>query len=107
MRSIPAIARAGSRTLFPTPRYTAAYRALHTSAPKTATPLPHPTTPGPPPGAPKPAATTAEDRIARKRQQAELFTQTRNAKTNPAKPGSALKKRFWRDVNVKQTPGRA
>ncbi|KAB2577649.1 Protein atp12 [Lasiodiplodia theobromae] len=104
MRLLFAIARAGPRVFRPSGRYTAASRCLHSSAPKPATPLPHPTAPGPPPGPPKPAASTAEDRIARKRQQAELFQESRNAKANPSKPASTLKKRFWRDVHVKQTP---
>ncbi|EOD51717.1 putative mitochondrial molecular chaperone protein [Neofusicoccum parvum UCRNP2] len=104
MQKLPAIARLRARSLAPPARYAAACRCLHSSAPKPATPLPHPTAPGPPPDPPKPAATTAEDRIARKRKQAELFQQGRSAKTTSSKPGSVLQKRFWRDVHVKQTP---
>ncbi|KAL1642925.1 ATP synthase mitochondrial F1 complex assembly factor 2 [Diplodia intermedia] len=103
MRSLSTIARAAPRALRPSARYTPASRCLHSSAPQHATPLPHPTAPGPPPDPPKPAASTAEDRIARKRERAEQFQQSRNAKADPSKPGSALKKRFWTDVHVKQT----
>ncbi|KAK7525719.1 uncharacterized protein IWZ02DRAFT_374173 [Phyllosticta citriasiana] len=77
-------------------------RYLHSSRPVSANPLPHPTTPGPPPGPPKPAASTAQERVARKLQQAELVKRGQELK---AKPTSALKKRFWSNVHVKQTPG--
>ncbi|KAK7517317.1 hypothetical protein IWZ03DRAFT_311104 [Phyllosticta citriasiana] len=76
-------------------------RYLHSSRPVSANPLPHPTTPGPPPGPPKPAASTAQERVARKLQQAELVKRGQELK---AKPTSALKKRFWSNVHVKQTP---
>lgn len=41
--------------------------------------------------------------MARKRQQAEQLRQGQNAKVNPSKPGSALAKRFWKNVSVKET----
>ncbi|KXL41898.1 MAG: hypothetical protein FE78DRAFT_94277 [Acidomyces sp. 'richmondensis'] len=80
-----------------------AYGQLHTSATRDATPVPHPSVPGPPPQAPQAAVSYPQDRVARKRQQAELLTQRQQARVNPAKPSSALQKRFWRNVSVKDT----
>lgn len=77
--------------------------SLHTSSSKAATPLPHPTVPGPPPQAPQPAVTDPHDRVARKRQQAEALRQSQQVKINPAKPTTALQKRFWKNVSVKET----
>ncbi|KAK5166712.1 ATP synthase mitochondrial F1 complex assembly factor 2 [Saxophila tyrrhenica] len=85
-------------------RATAPYflpRHLHTTTPNEATPVAHPTVPGPPPQAPQAAAAYPQDRVARKRQQAEALRQNRELKTNPSKPGSTLRKRFWKDVHVK------
>lgn len=93
------IARSSARRLRPS---VALSRCLHSSRPVPANPLPHPTTPGPPPGPPKPAASTPQERVARKLQQAELVKKGQELK---AKPSSALKKRFWSNVHVKQTPG--
>ncbi|KAF2768555.1 F1-ATP synthase assembly protein, partial [Teratosphaeria nubilosa] len=76
-------------------------RCLHTTTSRDATPVAHPTVPGPPPQAPQAAVSYAQDRVARKRQQAELLKKGREAKTNPAKPTSALQKRFWKNVSVK------
>ncbi|KAK8153006.1 hypothetical protein IWX90DRAFT_376800 [Phyllosticta citrichinensis] len=81
-------------------RLTPAVRCLHSSRPVAANPLPHPTTPGPPPGPPEPAASTPQERVARKQQQAELVKKGQELR----KPTSALKKRFWSNVHVKQTP---
>ncbi|KAK8190605.1 ATP12 chaperone protein [Phyllosticta capitalensis] len=92
------IARSSARRLRPS---VALSRCLHSSRPVPANPLPHPTTPGPPPGPPKPAASTPQERVARKLQQAELVKKGQELK---AKPSSALKKRFWSNVHVKQTP---
>ena len=77
-------------------------RHLHTTSEKEATPVVHPTIVGPPPQPPQNAATSPVDRLARKRQQAEAFRQSQQAKTNPAKPTSALQKRFWQNVHVKE-----
>ncbi|KAF2138138.1 uncharacterized protein K452DRAFT_301498 [Aplosporella prunicola CBS 121167] len=88
----------------PASSFSAIRRCLHTSSSWSAKPIPHPAAPGPPPGPPKPAATTPEERIARKQRQAELLKKGQSIKPNPAKPASALQKRFWKDVHVKQTP---
>ncbi|KAJ9638274.1 ATP synthase mitochondrial F1 complex assembly factor 2 [Coniosporium tulheliwenetii] len=87
-----------------TKRSWASIQRLHTSSPKPATPLPHPTAPGPPPEPPIPAASQAENRIARKLKNAELLRRGQSLRADPAKPGTALKKRFWKDVTVKETP---
>lgn len=77
-------------------------RHLHTSSAREATPLPHPTVPGPPPSAPQAAATFSQDRLARKRQQAETLRQSQNVKPNPSKPTTVLSKRFWKNVSVQE-----
>lgn len=75
---------------------------LHTTPSKAATPVSHPTVPGPPPNAPQPAATQPDERLARKRALADHIRQGQEAKVNPAKPGSVLQKRFWKNVHVKE-----
>lgn len=78
------------------------YHALHTSAARSATPLPHLSVPGPPPETPTPSASDALDRVARKRRQAEMLQQAKDVRAS-AKPASALKKRFWTDVVVRDS----
>lgn len=78
-------------------------RNFHSSSPNSATPLPHPTVPGPPPQPPQRKTSEAQDRLDRKRQQAEAYIQGQNARPNPAKPTSVLQKRFWKDSQVKET----
>lgn len=80
----------------------AAQRYYHNTSRSSATPVSHPTVAGPPPQPPKVAATQPADRQARKRQQAEALIANQKAKTNPAKPGTVLQKRFWKDVSVKE-----
>lgn len=75
---------------------------LHNSSTKGATPANHRTVAGPPPPAPQAAVSFPQDRVARKRQQAEQLKRSQNTKVNPQKPGSALQKRFWKDVTVKE-----
>ena len=76
-------------------------RCLHWTASKEATPIPHPTITGPPPSPPESAATSSVDRVARKNRQAEALKQAQDAKIDAAKPGSALRKRFWKEVHIK------
>nr|POF23949.1 protein atp12, mitochondrial [Quercus suber] len=78
-------------------------RYLHASLPSEAQPLPHTPVAGPPPGAPQAAVDYPQDRLVRKRQRAELLIESQKAKVNPAKPASALQKRFWKNVVVKDT----
>lgn len=87
--------------------YRPLYQCLHTSSARHATPLPHATIPGPPPGKPTPHPSDPLERVARKRRQAELVKQAQDVRTESApssKPKSLLKKRFWKDVVVKETP---
>lgn len=77
-------------------------RHLHITTTRQATPVPHPTVLGPPPQAPQAAVSNPPDRVARKRSQAEALQQSQQAKVNPAKPTSALQKRFWKNVSVKE-----
>src|ERR1700761_7733401 len=78
-----------------------ALRFFQTVAPKAATPVSIPSRPGPPP--PPPEASEQDNRISRKRRQAELLIENLKRTTDPSKPGSALKKRFWKDVTVQET----
>jgi ATP synthase F1 complex assembly factor 2 len=78
-------------------------RNIHNSSPNSATPLHHPTVPGPPPGPPQQHNTETQERLARKRQQAESFLEGVNSRPSAGKPTSLLKKRFWKDVSVKET----
>lgn len=79
-------------------------RHLHTTPTNEATLVAHPTVPGPPPQAPQAAVTHPQDRVERKRRQAEALRQNREQKANTSKPGSTstLRKRFWKDVHVRE-----
>jgi len=79
-------------------------RCLHTTTSKPATPLPFAAA-GPPPSAPLPAASQYGERVDRRRRQAELLKRGQDLRASAMKPGSAMKKRFWKDVSVKTTPG--
>lgn len=79
-------------------------RRLHTSPPYAANPLPE-TAAGPPPSAPIPAASQYGQRVDRRRRQAELLKKGQDLRTSHMKPGSAMKKRFWKDVTVKPDAG--
>ncbi|KAL9103820.1 MAG: hypothetical protein Q9163_001175 [Psora crenata] len=76
-----------------------AFKCLHTSPTRSATPLPITAT-GPPPAAPLPAASQYGERIDRRRRQAELLKRGQDLRISQIKPGSAMKKRFWKDVHV-------
>ncbi|KAI9721730.1 MAG: hypothetical protein M1812_002065 [Candelaria pacifica] len=81
--------------------YIPIYQCLHTTTSKPATALPI-TAHGPPPKAPIPAATESEDRVARRRKQAALLQRGQDLRASQMKPGSAMKKRFWKDVHVRE-----
>lgn len=78
---------------------------LHNSTSRSAKPIPFPTTAEPPPPPPEPAAIVPDDRIDRKRKQAELLQKGRELRANPSKPATVLQKRFWKEVSVNETPG--
>ncbi|KAL8741547.1 MAG: hypothetical protein Q9190_005861 [Brigantiaea leucoxantha] len=98
-----------SRSVIPqrTPQSTARLyqRCLHHSPTTFATPLPV-TQPGPPPSAPRPAASQYGEQIDRRRRQAELFKRGQEMRSTQAKPGNAMKKRFWKDVSVTTADGK-
>ncbi|KAK5107530.1 hypothetical protein LTR62_001060 [Meristemomyces frigidus] len=96
-RAIKAISSQNVRRSIPT------YRCLHTSTSREATPLPHPTVVAPPPSAPQASVTFPPERVARKKHQAGLLLEGQRAKITPAKPTTALKKRFWKNVSVKES----
>ncbi len=79
-------------------------RCLHGTTSKPAIPLPT-TTPGPPPQPPIPATSRYGDRVQRRNKQAELLKRGQDLRASQMKPGTAMKKRFWKDVSVKETPG--
>ena len=87
-------------------KYTASNYTFHTGIPRAATPLPLPPAVGPPPPAPLPAASQYGERVDRRRRQAELLKRGQDLRASHMTPGSALKKRFWKDVHVKTTPGK-
>lgn len=80
---------------------------LHSSYPRAANPIPFPTTAEPPPPPPEPATISSDDRLDRKRKQAELLQKGRELRANPSRPATVLQKRFWKDVSVNETPGMA
>lgn len=76
-------------------------RSLHISSPQNAVALPITAT-GPPPSAP---VSATSDQIARRRRRAELLKHGRNLRADQTQPEDRLKKRFWKDVNVKTDSG--
>jgi hypothetical protein len=78
---------------------------LHTSTFLSANPVPFPTTVEPPPPPPEPARIQPDDRIDRKRRQAELLQKGREVRSNPSRPATVLQKRFWKSVTVEETSG--
>ena len=78
---------------------------FHTSTTQSATPLPFATAVGPPPSAPVPAASQYGERVDRRWRQAELLKRGQDLRASQMKPGTAMKKRFWKDVSVRMTPG--
>ena len=78
-------------------------RNIHNSSSNSATPLHHVTVPGSPPAPPQQHPTETQERLNRKRQQAESFLAGVNSRPSAGKPVSILRKRFWKDVSVKET----
>ena len=79
-------------------------RSMHSSSRVAATALPINVT-GPPPHPPVPAPSAYGERIDRRRRQAEMIRQSQEIRASQnAGRTSPLKKRFWTDVHVKQTP---
>jgi hypothetical protein len=83
-------------------------RPLHTSSPNAALPLPYSLGQGPTPAPPTAPTAESDERIARKKKQAAIIAQVRNEKFEAStKPTTVLKKRFWTDVHVRESPGLA
>ena len=78
--------------------------SFHTSSCKNANILPVTAT-GPPPPAPIPSASQYGEQANRRRRQAELLKRGQEARASLTKPGTAMKKRFWKDVLVKTEAG--
>lgn len=93
-----------SYRVFPYRPPRALLQCLHTTTPNAATPLPITAT-GPPPAAPVPAASQYGERVERRRRQAELLKRGQDMRASAMKPGTAIKKRFWKDVHVKTDDG--
>ncbi|KAK0665345.1 putative mitochondrial protein atp12 precursor [Cercophora samala] len=83
---------------------------IHTNPPQPAKVVPVYGT-GPPPEPPAPAAEYAvEERLARRRKQAEMLRQARDMRKNGSRTSSdpnapVVKKRFWKDVAIKEVDG--
>ena len=88
----------------PSPCLRAHLQCLHTTVLRLATPLPITAT-GPPPAAPQPAASQYGERVDRRRRQAELLKRGQDMRASQMKPGTAIKKRFWKDVSVQRDDG--
>ncbi|KZF24130.1 ATP synthase mitochondrial F1 complex assembly factor 2 [Xylona heveae TC161] len=86
----------------PRPRGFPRTQCIHTSSSKPATPLPI-TAHGPPPKAPSPTPYNGTERLARRQQQAAILEQSQNLRATQSKPSSALRKRFWKHVSVRET----
>ena len=98
MRNLRPLYRALSR-----PAVHPSCRCLHSTAVAAATPLPHPSVPQPPPEPPAPSPASPHDRVARKRQQANLLQQAQAARKDASKSSSPLQRRFWKTVSVEET----
>lgn len=61
---------------------------------------------GPPPEAPIPATPSANERVARRRKQAELLKTAKDIRSAKDGKSVSLKTRFWKDVSVKEVDGR-
>ena len=86
------------------PCFPALVQCFHTTTPRVANPLPITAT-GPPPAAPQPAASQYGERVDRRRRQAELLKRGQDMRATHMKPGTAIKKRFWKDVSVQTDDG--
>lgn len=60
---------------------------------------------GRPPEPPTPEVANAYERIERRRRQANLLKDARDIRTAASSKSSGLKKRFWKDVDVKEVDG--
>ena len=80
-------------------------RAIHDSTRRFAVPLPHLAAPGPPPSPPKEETTNRRNSLHSHRQKSESFAAPKASDGNSKKASGLLKKRFWREVHIKETEG--
>lgn len=78
-------------------------RQLSTTTSCAATALPI-TAAGPPPSPPVPTSSQYGDRIDERRRKAELLKQGKEIRASESGKTSPLKKRFWKDVHVREVP---
>lgn len=79
-------------------------RPLHSSTIRAANVAPVVGT-GPPPEAPIPSPRTVNDRVERRRKQAEMLKTAKEIRTAKEGKATPLKRRFWRDVHVVEVSG--
>ncbi|KAF7506989.1 hypothetical protein GJ744_011013 [Endocarpon pusillum] len=94
-----------TRARTPPPPVAHICRTLHNSSRQLATPLPVGVV-GPAPNPPPPATPQYGERISRRRKQVEMLRQAKELRSSQDQKGRAnpLKKRFWKGVDVKETP---
>ncbi|KAK4944836.1 ATP synthase mitochondrial F1 complex assembly factor 2 [Elasticomyces elasticus] len=79
-------------------------RHIGSTTPRPATALPITAT-GPPPSAPIPTSSQYGDRVDERRRKAQLLQQGKELRnTQSGKKTSPLKKRFWKDVHIREVP---
>jgi ATP synthase F1 complex assembly factor 2 len=84
---------------------TVSFRSISQTAGKAANVAPIVGT-GPPPQPPSPAAANAYERVERRRRQAKLLKDAKEIRSVASgKSSGGLKKRFWKDVDVKEVDG--
>lgn len=80
-------------------------RPIHSTVVKAANVAPVVGT-GPPPEPPIQPAENVHQRVARRRRQAEMLKNAKELRNaSSGKGGGGLKKRFWKDVSVKEVDG--
>lgn len=80
-----------------------ASRLLSTTTSQHATALPITAT-GPPPSAPVPTSSQYGDRVEERRRKAEMLKQGKELRAAEPGKSSPLKKRFWKEVHVREVP---
>ncbi|RMZ90209.1 hypothetical protein DV736_g2576, partial [Chaetothyriales sp. CBS 134916] len=78
-------------------------RCLSASTSRPATTLPVTGT-GPPPAPPKPHVSSYDARVDEKRRKVELLKQGQELRASQTSKSSPLKRRFWKEVHVEETP---
>ncbi|KIX08180.1 uncharacterized protein Z518_02836 [Rhinocladiella mackenziei CBS 650.93] len=78
-------------------------RHISSTTVRAATPLPITAT-GPPPSAPVPTSPQYGDRVEERRRKAEMLKRGKELRVSPSAQTNPLKKRFWKEVYVKEVP---